>query len=282
MNWLIFASISITSIAIANLFQKIAMKKKDSDPVISSIVFQLLVTLITLIFAIFNGFKIPELSLWPFFLIASIFYAFGTLFIFKAIKTIEASELSIVAGIGSFATIISAFIFLGERLKLIQLLGVFLTIISVVIIKKVKHKVKVDKGLLFALIGNSLYGLAITVDTYILKSYDAISYTPIISFIPGLILCLIYFSKIKSIVNNLKQSFDINLGIYSLLYGIQAVTYFLAIQNGALASQISSIFKIEIVLTVILGAIFLKERKNLVIKILGLIFALGGAFLIAI
>lgn len=281
MNWYIFAAISILSISIANLFQRIAMKKVASDPIVSAIVFQFLVTFVTAVFAIFRGFKMPELSQWPYFLVASIFYAYGTLFIFKAIKTIEASELSIVAGIGSFATIISAFIFLGERLKLIQLLGVGLTIIAVVIINKVKNKVKVDRGLLFALTGNSLYGLAITVDTYILKSYDAISYTPIISLVPGIILCLIYFPKIKSLANNLKQSLDINLGIYSLLYGIQAVTYFLAIENGALASQISSIFKIEIVLTVIFGAVLLKERKNLVIKIIGLVFAIGGAILIA-
>lgn len=282
MNWYIFASISIASISIANLFQRIAMKKKDSDPIVSSIVFQFLVTFVTVIFALFKGFKLPELSQWPYFLIASIFYAYGTLFIFKAIKTIEASELSIVAGIGSFATIISAFIFLDERLRLIQLLGVALTITAIILINKVRRGIKIDKGLLFALIGNSLYGLAVTVDTFILKGYDAVSYTPIISFIPGVILCLIYFPKIKRIAKNLKQSFDVNLGIYSTLYGIQAVTYFLAIENGALASQISSIFKIEIVLTVILAAIFLNERKNLIIKIVGLILAIGGALLIAV
>jgi drug/metabolite transporter (DMT)-like permease len=280
MNWLLFASISIISISIAGLFQRLAMKKTESDPVVSSIIFQFLVTLITAIFAFIKGFELPTLPLLPFFLISSLLYAFGTLFIFKAIKKIEASELSIVAGVGSFTTIISAFIFLDERLRFLQLAGVVLIFLAVWIINRAKRSIRFDKSLLFALIGNSLYGLAVTNDAYILKSYDAISYTPVISFIPGLILCLIFFNKIKSKLINLKHSVGTNLVIYSTLYGVQAVTYYLALENGALVSQMSAFFKIEIILTVTLATIFLSERKNLLAKAIALFLALGGAYLI--
>lgn len=282
MTWLIYVSISIASIAIANIFQRIAMVKKDSDPIVSAIVFQFLATIVTFIFTFFKGFYLPSVNLLPYFIIPSVFYAFGTLFIFKAIKRIEASEASIISGIGSLATIISAFLFLNERLRIIQIAGVFLIILAIFLVNRIKGKVKLDRGLMLALIGNSFYGLAVTGDTFILRSYDAVSYTPVIFLLPGIILCIIYYSKLKKIVSNIKEGFDLNLIIYSVLYGIQAVTYFLAIENGALASQISTVFKIEIVLTVILGAVFLKERKYLPLKLIALILALGGAYLTAV
>lgn len=282
MTWLTLALIGILSVSVANLFQKLAMKKEESDPVISTIAFQFITAIFAFIFSGIEGFKLPPVSLiFPNFLISTVFYGFGTLLIFKAIKEIEASEMAILVGASSIATIATAFLFLGERLSLLQFLGVLLILSSVVIAEFKRNSFKLNKGAVYALLGNVLYGLAVTNDTFILKSYDAISYTAIMLLLPGLLISIIYPLKFMSLIKNLKSHLSLNLGIFSFLYGIQAVTYYLALQTGALASQISIIFKSEIILTIILATIFLKERKNLIIKIIAAILVtVGVIFLI--
>lgn len=282
MNWPIFASISIVSISIANIFQKKAMKDEKSDPIISSIVFQFLLTIFTGVFALIKYFKIPSVDIvFPYFVISTFLYAFGTLLSFKAIKMIEASEMTILTGFGAIATVISAFLFLNERLSLYQMLGVVLVLLSIFIVEFKRKEFKIGIGALYAVLATILYGLAVTNDANILKSYDAISYTPIMSFLPGLVLCLIYPNKTTQLIKDLKHHISTNLGIYSFLYGIQAVTYYLALEKGAFASQMGVISKTQIIATVILASIYLKERENILKKVIAAILTTIGVILIA-
>ena len=133
--------------------------------------------------------------------------------------------------------------------------------------------------MLFALLGTSCYGLALVFDGYNLKFYDAISYLPIISFLPGFMLLLSFPRHIPKLVNDIRR-INIHLVIYSLLYVTSAVTFFLPIQNGALVSQMTSVGRVSIILTVILAMIFLKERSHLAKKFVGALLATLGILLI--
>lgn len=281
MNWYLFALISISSISVANLLQKVLMRDDDSDPYLYSIVFQFALAIITGIFAAFVGFKFPPINQYPLnFLLSACLYSLGTLLGFKALKLITASENILMAPFGALATIISAVIFLHEGFGIYRIFGSILIFIPIFLLNWEKGKIKINKGLIYAIGTNILYGLAVTNDAFILKHYDAISYTPIMSFLPGLILLLAnpkIISKAKQFVNPIKIR---NMFLFCFFYGIQAVTYYLALQHGADASQLSTIFKVDIITTIILATIFLKEREHLTLKFIGAILATAGILLL--
>ena len=132
----------------------------------------------------------------------------------------------------------------------------------------------------FALSGQVSYAIAIVSDTYILEAYDAVSYTPVISLLPGIILLVLNPGVIKKFKKYTKISYLKNLSFFGFFYSIQAICYYVALNKGADLSQIAPIFRAEIIFTVILATMFLKERDNLFIKFLAAFIAILGVFMI--
>lgn len=258
---------------------RLAMKKENSDPIASSIIFQFLLAGITFLFALTQGYSLPPLSLLPVFLASGMLYAVGTIAYFFALKTVEASESSILSSAGIIATILASFLFLHDRLTILQLFGVFLILCSVVIIHAKKHMVRLPKGAWLVLAGTGTYGCAVVIDSYIIKRYDAVSFLPLISFIPGMLILLIYFKRIPSILKEIRQ-IDTNLVIFISLYALQAITFYLALQHGALVSQASAVARASIILTVLFATIFLKESKHIGRKCIAAILTTIGVLLV--
>ena len=71
-----------------------------------------------------------------------------------------------------------------------------------------------------------------------------------------------------------------NFSAMLIIYAVQAITYYEAIGHGANASQVAPIIKSEIVLTVFLATIILKETDNLSRKIVSAILVTIGVFLL--
>jgi len=279
MSWYILAIINVISISVGTLFQKLSMKEDTSDPVASSIIFQFLLGFITLLYALMQGFHLPPLFLLPFFILSGSLYAIGTIAFFKAFKFIGASEVTVIGGAGVITTIIASFVFLHDKLTLLQILGVLLILSAVVAVNITKQKFKFNSGSLLALLGTSSYGLAVVIDSYIIRHYDAVSYLPLISFVPGMLLLLRYIHRTRSIISTVR-SIDINLLIFTVLYSIQAISFYSALQGGALVSQISAISRASIILTVILAMLFLKERKHILLKIIASVLTTTGVLLV--
>lgn len=281
MIWYIFALISVLSISVANIYQRVVMKERESDPLGSAIVFQFLLAAITGVFALWKGFVAPPIYLFPFnFVISAVFYAGGTLALFYAAKRIEASEITIISSLGMIVTILVAIIFLHESFTFIQGIGTIMILLSVFFVQN-KIGISANKGTFFAALGTSLYAVAVVSDTYILKRYDAISYAPVMSVLPGIVLLIIQPRVIYRIKNILSAAYLKNMFLYGFFYGIQSVTYYLALSLGANASRMAPISRSQIILTVILGAIVLHERKHIVIKLLGAVIVTFGILLLA-
>lgn len=280
MQWLPLVFISVVSSSFASLFQKVAMKDQKSDPVVSAIAFQFILGFIVSLFALAKGFQLPDSSLIPFFLASSALYGVGTVCFFKAIKIIEASEMTILGGSGVMVTILASMIFLGDKLTPLQLFGTGLILCAVVLISWKNKSLKINSGTWLALAGTSSYGLAVVFDTFIIRSYSAVWFLPIASFGPGILMTLWYFRRIKSVVGYVKQ-INKNLIIYSVLYAVQAIAFYVALENGALVGQLSSIARASIVLTVILAAVVLRETKHIGKKIVGAVLTTIGVLLVA-
>ncbi|OGK41499.1 hypothetical protein A2954_00665 [Candidatus Roizmanbacteria bacterium RIFCSPLOWO2_01_FULL_37_12] len=282
MSWPILAIISIFTVSIATLLERVLMKGEESDPISYAIVFQFALGLISFVFALlFGKFVLPNLEgLTLRFILSAFLWAGATVFSFKAIKTLSAGELTILTTSSSVIAMLLGVIFLKELFSLKIAIGALLVFLSIWILNSKKLSFNSKQGVMFALISAFCAGIAVVNDAFILKTYEAFSYTAIMSILPGVILSLLFpkkLAKTKELLNpkSIKLMF-----IFCLFYSIQAITYYLAFQNGAPVSQLSPLTKSSIVLTVILGAIFLNERKDLMRKIIASLVVTNGAILL--
>ena len=78
----------------------------------------------------------------------------------------------------------------------------------------------------------------------------------------------------------LSRNFLKKLGMLSILYAASAITIFSAYQVGRNAAQIAPLNQTSTILTVILAIIFLKERSQLVRKLLGGLLSFIGIVLV--
>ena len=280
MSWLLLVVISVVATSVANLYQKIAMREEKSDAVASAIAFQILTGLCYAIFALIKGFHVPQMWLAPYFLGTMVLYAAGTVCFFRAIKQIEASEMSIITGAGAIVTIVASMIFLKDVLSVTQLIGAACILTAVVLINLKKKSVVMNQGVWLALLGSALYGSAVIFDTIIIHAFDAASFIPIGSLGTALVIMIWYPKKIPIVVRTLRRV-DKNLLIFSVLYAAAAITFYLAVETGALVGKVSSISRSAIILTVLLSTILLKERDNIDKKILGAILTTIGVILVS-
>lgn len=280
MPWIFFAIISIFSMSVANLFQRVLMKDNKSDTVSYAIVFQLVCIVITGIFALWKGFVLPPPNA-PYinFIFSGILYGLGTLCMFQAVKYLEASDAVILSAAGVVITIVTAIVFLHESFSLQKLVGTLLVLVAVFIINKSK-KLILNKGTFFAIGSTVLMSIAVTNDAYILKSYDAISYTPIAFLLPGIVIFLFSPKSIMKIHTVFTGKIFRNMLLLGLFYSVQGMTYYIAMERGAGASQMAPITRATIILTVILAAVFLRERDHLGTKFISAILVTAGVLLL--
>ena len=281
MTWFIWILISVITTAAANLLQRVVMREKDSDPYGTTVIFQLTTTLMTGIFAFSQGFQMPPIGahLWNF-VLSAFFWGFGSYSLFKAFQSLGSSENAIISSLGTIVTIITAVFFLGESFNTPKIIGTALILGSIIALNFKNGKFTFGVGTKYAVISTVLFGLGVTNDAFILRTYDAVSYTPIAFLLPTILLLIIRPKAVSSFHRLANYSFRKNMFLLAFFYSAQAITYYLALQIGPSASQIATINKSNIIVTVLLAMIFLKERESLGLKFLSAILVTVGVLLI--
>lgn len=282
MNWQIFLTISVLSTAASTLVQRVLLRKKRTDPIALSIVFQLLGGVFVGTYALLKGFQIPHiLPVLPNFFLMPILYGSANIFLFYALKYIEASEYTILYATRMLWTIFAAIVFLQESFSMQQVLGTFLILSSVVLVSWKSAKFEFNKGTIFALLGAGAFGLGLANDSFIVRNVDVPSYMSIAFILPALVTWAIFPKSTKKMRALLEKENLPMTCIVSAMAGISAVTYFTAYQIGRNAAQIAALNQTATILTVILGIVLLKERSSMLKKLLAAIISAVGVILIS-
>ena len=281
MTWQILLLISVISYSISILLQRVLMKDDQNDPIAYSIVYQLFTGILIGIYALFNGFIVQGfIPLIPNFILMIVLYGAGNIFVWQALKIIDVSEFTIIFASRAFWTIIGAIIFLGESLSLKQVIGIILIIFSIVLVFWKKQKFSLNRGFVFAFLGALLWGIAFTNDFLVVNSFDVLSYLTIAFILPALAIWMIFPKSTVKMKPLLERKTLWKMGLLGILYAVSTITIFLAYQIGQNATQIAPLNQVSTIIIVILSAIFLKERTDLLRKLLGAIISFIGVFLL--
>lgn len=281
MFWFYLVIVGVIFLSFATLLQRVLMKEEQSDPVAYAIVFQLSVSFVVSIYAFYRGFRFPPLQPFlPCIGLMTALYGFGNIAFFRSFQLSEASEVSVISSSRSLWTLLVAILFLGESLTSVKLLGTFLVVLGVALVSWKPGRFKLQEGYAFALLASVLFGIALANDMFLLRSFDLFSYTTIAFLFPAVFLILIKPKSVKKI----KLFFDrrrlVKMVVLAIVYGGAALAMGASYQAGGEASQIAPITQSSVILTVLLAAVLLKERSNLLNKIAGAIAVFLGVVLL--
>lgn len=283
MSWFVLALISVVSLSIALILQRVMMKDDDSDPISYSIVFQFLLSAVILLFTFCLGrFELPQLNLELIVrILASTFLWTGfTVFSFKAFKELSAGEVVILRSGGVIISIVLGVLFLSESLSLLMILGTALILLSIFLVNNDKLNFASKRGVVFAILASICSGTAVVNDAVVLRSIEVFTYVGIGSLLPGILILLLYPGKTKTTLTLMTSPKVKAMFFMSFFYAIQALTYYLAYTNGAPISKLTPISNASIILTVILGIVFLKENKHVLKKLIAAILVTVGVLVL--
>ncbi|MDP1538554.1 MAG: DMT family transporter [bacterium] len=281
MGWQLLVLISVLSYSVSVLLQRVLLKNEKSDPVAYSVVFQLVVGLVVLVYALIRGFSLSNLyPILPNLILMTFLYGVGNILIFNSLKIGEASEFTIVFATRVFWTIAAAILFLGEAFSLRQGMGTLLIIASVILVSWKDNRFKLGKGGLFGLSAALCFGLAFANDAFILRNFDVPSYLAISFIVPALVVWLFNPRATKNMLPLIEKSMLRKLMILAVLYAVSAITIFLAYQVGRNSAQIASLNQTATILTVLLAVVFLQEKSNLLKKTVGAAISVLGVILV--
>lgn len=273
--------ISVFAGAIANILQRVLMKHDNSNPYSYAIVFHFFLGILNLLFGLFYGsqFTFPT-EHTTLIILSTVFWGTCTVFLFKALQILEASEVTIVSTVRVPLTIIAAIIFFNDAFDIQKIVGTIVILIATILVTNLKKGFKVNDGLVYVLGMAAFASMGIITDAFSVKHFDPVFYNTITNF---LIVPLLLFFRPKALKEwkhftqptFLKRL--VPLGIFST---VQAVTYLYSLTGDGNTSQIATIRQSQLIITVLLAILFLHERSNLIRKLVAAILVTFGIILL--
>lgn len=271
MSWQLYTALTIILTSIATLLQKVLMKDDKTDPAASAIFYQIIMMVLISLLMLFTGqYNFSGIStILPNLLIMTLLIGGFYLFIFKSLKLIDVSEFIIILSLRPLFTILSSTLFLDEGLNTKQFIGVVAILAGVIIVTMNKIKIGFGKGEFYALFAAACLGFANTNDRYVLLSFSLLPYIFLSAILPAAFLTATNIKKLPLI----KPFFELNVLKKMLLMAVfqfaSTLTLLKAFQIGNNSSQISSLTEINVILTVLIGIVLLREHDNTQRKLLG-------------
>lgn len=258
------------------------MKADDSDPQAFSIVFQLLTGLLIGFFGLItmslrtSGVSDVIVNL----ALAAILYGSASIFMFSALKRIELSNFMVIFSARALFGVIGSTMLFGEGLSIRQFVGAGLLIGGILVINLKSSKFSFGKNELWALLAALCFGMANVNDRFLVKSLEIYFYTSTAFIVPAIILGAIYYKHLGNVLSLFRIRLLWKMILLCSLYGIGAIAFFMALKISPSASAVITANLFTVIVTVLMGIVFLKEKENMPNKIIGMILAFIGQLLI--
>jgi drug/metabolite transporter (DMT)-like permease len=282
--WLIFVLISVVSVSISEITQKISLTQRiNLSAITNNFYVWVLQGIIGLLLTIrFHQFSL-DLSTTSILklILMSVIYFLGSTFFYGSYKS-NSPSISLI--LGTISVVISSVLgnlFLNEQYSYVIITGMFLILLAIVFVN-IQKKTPIDKYNIYAILGGIFYGFAFTLDKSLVTEMSPFMYLSLMSLGIATVSLISSFKRIRKESHKLNIQHFYLILLSSLGFSIYNIFTFLAYKNGGNVGVIDAINNLSIFLVIILEIILLKDRKNLLKKILAALLAVAGLVLIAV
>lgn len=282
MTWQLYLLISVLLISCNGLFHRSLLKDDNSSPQGQTIVFLGLGGLISIVIALAQGklnLLFPPALIWNFLLLILLLTP-AYLLKYRSYQLIGAAEVVMFSVTGRLWNVIGAYVFLHEAITLKMIIGAILILSGAMLTRYDKKKFVINKGIAIVLVSAFLFGMGDINGFYVLRSYDSTNFLIYSYLLPVVALLLLQPKSIMKLKYYFRKDRTIKVILLSLCDTFGMLALYLAYQVGRNAAVIGPLRSTNIIVTVILAIIILKERTNIKNKILGAIIAVVGVVLL--
>jgi drug/metabolite transporter (DMT)-like permease len=263
MPWQILTAISVITLSVSVLLQRLLLHQDKSDPIAYGIVFQALVGTVALCFALAIGFQSPDyVKYWLPISLTFLLYAAGTVAGAFTLRKTQASIYSVLFATNAIWVMIISLPLFHSHISLVQLAGVALIFISALFLIERDGKLKLDQGILLGLLTSLIYGLATVAWVYVDKHADPASWSAISFIGPAILLLIARPASVNKMKPFLNRKVFFRMALLGVLYSVSALTILMAYKAGN-TSLVAPLQQTSIITTVLLAVIFLRERNRL-------------------
>lgn len=245
--WLVLILLSVLFNAVAVVLQRVVLREQNSDPVAYSIVFQLITGSIIGAFGWVTGnlqFPPDITKILLFMGLMIVLYGFGNVFIFQALKAIEASKFTILFATRALFTILASTLFLNESLNATQWIGALLIL-------------------------------------YILTMFPLYTFVLLAFVLPALMMWMVNVGRTQKIFELFHKTHLIRICGMAVVYTVSAILFFSSLQIAPNSSQVITINLTSVAVTVLLAVVFLGERNYLFRKLFGAALCFIGLLMVS-
>lgn len=278
-NWILCVALYLILATAFTQFYKIATKTLKK-PGALTVLLQVISGLIVLLLIPFYEIKF---SADPYVYImlgfAIIFYAISDRINTTVRSGIEASTFSILKQLSTTFMIFAGLFFFKEEFILTKFIGAMLIIFSNILIFYKKGKFEFNKYILFGILANISFTIALFLDVNISNNFTLPIYVGTTLIVPAILISItekIKLSEIKEeFINGNKKAIIIT----SVCWGTAILAQLRAYQLGDVTT-IAPLCALTVILNVIVGYLFQNERDNMLRKIISAILIIISVILI--
>lgn len=277
--WFLFVAFYIILAVTFNQFYKIVLNTSKSDGTLT-VLLQFIAGFSVLLLSPFFPFTFP--TDWKVYLllgIACIFYALSDRLNTTVRSGIEASTFSIIQQLATVFMVLAGLLFFKEPFVWKKMIGAGLIVFSNILIFYKKGNQRLDKYVLFGVLSNILYSVALFLDVNILDRFNLAFYVSLTLLAPALFITIAERVKLSNIKKEFKNGNKKAILITGLCWGTMLVAQLRAYQLGE-ATSVAPLCALTVIGNVLVGYLFLKERNNLFKKLIAAVLIIISVLLI--
>lgn len=276
--WLLFAILSGSFFTASNLLQRYVLRQ-HKDAWAYSLVFSLVGAIVSLPFMLADPVIPTNITVWMIGLLIGCIIVGHNLLVFKATGLIEASLIGSLGKLRLVWVFLFGILLLGDAFSATKLLGVVCAVVAGILILHHFRRPESMRGISYIFIATLLASAIILLSKYLLDSFNAVSLTFFIMFLPPLILNAVLMpNALRRTHALLRDDWPvITVACSAGALGSLTMNLALALRDATSVVVIGEIF---LILVLVGEHIILKEKESVWIKVLSVVLAIVGAILI--
>jgi len=245
-----------------------------------TIIIQFISSLICILMIPLFEIKFPtDIKVYIFLFLAIIFYTLNDRLGTTARSGIDVSTYSILKQLSTVFIIIMGILFFKEPFILTKIIGALLIIISNIIVFYKKENFKFNKYLILGILANISLSIALFIDVNYSKEFNLSFYVLLTFLIPLILIFIFERIKIKDMVLEYKNSNKLILFLTGIAWTLMMISKLKSYELGNII-VVAPLTSLTVILNIIVSYFLLKEKSNLVKKIIAAILIIIGVILI--
>lgn len=220
-----------------------------------------------------------DFKIYIFLFLAIIFYALNNRLGTTARKGLEVSVYSVLKQLSSVFMVFASVFFFKESFVLNKFIGALLIILSNIIVFYNKKSLKFNKYLIYGILANISLTIALFLDVNYSNEFNLAFYVFLTFFIPSILILVFERIKLKYIIKEYKNCNKLTLFLTGISWAIMMISKLRSYQIGKIIIVVP-LLSLTVILNIIFSYFLLKEKENLLKKILASILIIIGIILI--